>query len=177
MPRTLTLIVLTLAVSGSAVAQVSPYTTLRDREIKALSSDDIAAYLAGEGMGYALAAELNGYPGPKHTLDLADSLGLDDGQRRAVGHVFDRMQQGAAKLGQEIVAQEHTLDSLFVQRRVADEQLRMLLSDLGRLQGELRHAHLSAHLEMTDILTEHQRREYARLRGYGAGGEHQHRGN
>ncbi len=177
MQKTLTLTALALAVSGSAAAQISPYTTLGDREIKALSGDDIAAYLSGEGMGYALAAELNGYPGPKHALDLADSLALDERQRNAISQVLDRMQHRAVQLGQEIVTKEHALDSLFAERRVAERQLQGRLGDLGRLQGELRYTHLGAHLEVTDILTEHQRREYARLRGYGAGGEHQHRGN
>ena len=31
---------------------------------------------AGRGMGLALAAELNGYPGPAHVLELADKLDL-----------------------------------------------------------------------------------------------------
>ena len=32
-------------------------------------------------MGLALAAELNGYPGPRHVLDLADQLGLTPEQQ------------------------------------------------------------------------------------------------
>ena len=177
MRRALTLTALALAASGSAVAQVSPYTTFRDREIKALSGDDIAAYLSGDGMGYALAAELNGFPGPKHALDLADSLSLDERQRSAISQVLDRMLHRAVQLGQEIVTKEQTLDSLFAERRVAERQLRGLLGDLGRLQGELRYTHLGAHVEMAGILTEHQQREYARLRGYESDGAHQHRGN
>lgn len=164
--RALTLIALVLAVSGNAVAQVSPYTTFRDREIKALSVDEIADYLSGEGMGYALAAELNGYPGPKHAVQLADSMGLDEGQRKAISQVLDRMQRRAAQLGQEIVIKERALDSLFAERRVAEGQLRGLLADIGRLQGELRYTHLGAHLEMVNILTPEQIHTYDRLRGY-----------
>ena len=33
------------------------------------------------GMGLALAAELNGYPGPAHVIELAKSLGLSEPQR------------------------------------------------------------------------------------------------
>jgi hypothetical protein len=32
-------------------------------------------------MGLALAAELNGYPGPAHVIELAKSLGLSEPQR------------------------------------------------------------------------------------------------
>ena len=34
-------------------------------------------------MGLALAAELNGYPGPSHVLELADKLELSAEQRAA----------------------------------------------------------------------------------------------
>ena len=43
----------------------------QQREIKALSGQDIQAYENGQGHGFAKAAELNGYPGPMHTLELA----------------------------------------------------------------------------------------------------------
>ena len=38
-------------------------------------------FLAGAGMGYAKAAELNSYPGPMHVLELADRLGLTPDQQ------------------------------------------------------------------------------------------------
>jgi len=40
----------------------TPYAGQQARSIKALSADDVAALLKGEGMGMAKAAELNGYP-------------------------------------------------------------------------------------------------------------------
>ena len=54
----------------------SPYVSETSREIKALSAEDISGYLQGQGMGFAKAAELNGFPGPKHVLDLSDELEL-----------------------------------------------------------------------------------------------------
>lgn len=59
----------------------SPYTSQQDRSIKALSSERIAGLQAGRGLGYAKAAELNGFPGPKHVLELAEELALSDDQR------------------------------------------------------------------------------------------------
>ncbi|MEO8319793.1 MAG: hypothetical protein ABI561_15865 [Bradyrhizobium sp.] len=61
--------------SGSALAQ-SPYAGMQDRPVKALSEQQVADLKAGRGMGLALPAELNGYPGPSHLLELADRLNL-----------------------------------------------------------------------------------------------------
>jgi len=50
----------------------SPYAGQENRTIKALSQGEIKNFLSGAGMGFAKAAELNHYPGPKHVLELAD---------------------------------------------------------------------------------------------------------
>jgi len=50
----------------------SPYAGQEKRSIKALSQAQIENFLSGAGMGFAKAAELNHYPGPKHVLELAD---------------------------------------------------------------------------------------------------------
>ena len=69
-----------VAIALSFVASVafaqSPYAGMQTRSIKALSEQQIADLKAGRGMGLALPAELNGYPGPVHVLELSDQLGL-----------------------------------------------------------------------------------------------------
>ena len=62
-------------VASVAFAQ-SPYVGMQTRSIKARSDQQIADLKAGRGMGLALPAELNGYPGPAHVLELSDQLGL-----------------------------------------------------------------------------------------------------
>jgi hypothetical protein len=47
----------------------SAYRALLDSEIRGIDPETIAGYLAGEGLGMALSAELNSYPGPRHVLD------------------------------------------------------------------------------------------------------------
>jgi dienelactone hydrolase len=47
---------------------------MQARPIKAPSDQQIADLQAGRGMGLALPAELNGYPGPSHLLELSDKL-------------------------------------------------------------------------------------------------------
>lgn len=67
------------AIAAPALAQTStPYAGQQTREMKAISDDDIAALLKGEGSGMAKAAELNGYPGPAHVLALAKELKLSN---------------------------------------------------------------------------------------------------
>ena len=169
------LVLLTLFVAtGMAAAQESPYTGLEARQIKALSADRIAALLAGEGAGYALAAELNGYPGPRHVLDLADSLALSPDQRARVTQIFQGMQAAARDLGRLIVAGEAALDTSFARGTIDTVRLRESLAELARLEGELRRIHLGAHLDVTRHLSPLQVREYARLRGYGGPGGHRH---
>src|SRR3954447_9774092 len=64
------------ALSSTAMSQSSqPYSGMQSRSIKALSDQQLADLKAGRGMGLALAAELNGYPGPSHLLELSEKLG------------------------------------------------------------------------------------------------------
>ena len=51
-------------------------------DIKSLSQDEQSALLAGRGMGLARPAELNGYPGPTHVLELAAQLDLNASSAR-----------------------------------------------------------------------------------------------
>jgi hypothetical protein len=50
-----------------AMAQHAPYAGMQTRPVKALTEQQLADLKAGRGMGLALAAELNGYPGPAPT--------------------------------------------------------------------------------------------------------------
>jgi hypothetical protein len=67
--------------SSTALAQsAQPYSGMQTRPIKALSDQQVADLKAGRGMGLALAAELNSYPGPSHLVELSDQLGLTSEQ-------------------------------------------------------------------------------------------------
>lgn len=162
----LTTLASALLLAAPAAAQHSPYTGHTDREIKALSAQEVGQLLAGEGMGLALPAELNGYPGPKHVLELAGELELTGEQRGAVVEVFDAMRRAAIDLGAELVEAERRLDALFGRAEATPEALRAALDRLGALRADLRYTHLAAHLETRDLLTEDQRRRYEELRGY-----------
>ena len=162
------------AVALSGCAGHSPYAGLESREVKALSAEETAGLLSGEGMGMAMAAELNGYPGPLHLLELADDLALSDSQRAAVAAMFSQMRGEASELGRKIVDAETELDSLFADRRANEPDLRKAVADIARLKGELRAAHLKWHLRTVPLLTPAQIARYDALRGYHSGHSHSH---
>lgn len=150
----------------------SPYTGFQSRTIKALSKEREAGLMQGKGIGYALAAELNQYPGPRHALDMASQIELSPKQEQAIQALFDQMQSKAKNLGGLIVAKETALNEAFAKREVTQASLSDLVGQIAALEGQLRTVHLSTHLEMDGLLTPHQAMVYARLRGYGTGAEH-----
>ena len=157
---------------ASSVMAASPYAGEEGREIKALSAEDIEAYLTGQGMGFAKAAELNGYAGPKHVLELAGELELTAEQRTRTQALFASMQTKAVALGRQLVDEERKLDRLFAGAGITQDSLQQSVARIGALQADVRAAHLAAHLEQARILTPEQRAHYLRLRGYHSSGEH-----
>ncbi len=146
--------------------QHSSYSGEEKRAIKSLSDDDVKNYLEGKGMGLAKAAELNGYPGPMHVLENESGLELSAEQKKAVQDSFDRMKQKAVELGKQIVENEKELDALFGRSEITSEILQNQTRKIAELQGDLRNAHLQAHLEMKKVLSPEQVEKYNRLRGY-----------
>jgi hypothetical protein len=137
-----------------------------DREIKALSAEETAGLLNGDGLGMALPAELNRYPGPRHVLELGPMLGLSSDQESEVQAILDEMQAQARSLGETIVELERELDRSFAEGTITEARLEELLEDIALHRGRLRAAHLRAHLRVLPVLTDAQRESYERARGY-----------
>jgi hypothetical protein len=178
-PWTLSLVFAATLLVGPVLAADMPYAGQQARTIKALSDDDIAALRKGEGMGMAKAAELNGYPGPAHVLQLATQLALTEVQRSDVQNIFDRMSAAAQPLGAELIVQEQALDQLFAKGEITPDRLTGATAAIAELQGRLRSVHLAAHLETRSLLTGDQLALYPQLRDYGdpqapAGHHHPH---
>lgn len=161
-----------LLTTVSALANPSPYAGQEAHPISSLSADEIRALLAGEGMGFARAAELNRHPGPKHVLDLADPLELSAQQLEKTRSVFKDMQAKAIELGVQLVPQEQALDDLFDGGQVSPQALDDRLAEIGTTRARLRGVHLHAHLQMRTLLTVDQIQRYDQLRGYRHGGNH-----
>lgn len=164
------------ALAQSAQA-TSPYAGQQSRRIKAMSEDEVQGYLDGRGVGLALPAELNHYPGPRHALDLADSLKLTATQRKQFRDIYDPMHARALVLGRQLVDIETAIDSAFATRQMTAPKLGKLLRESARVTGELRLTHLEAHLRVFPLLTPAQVKEYDRLRGYDGATVHNHTGH
>ncbi|MCM5680731.1 periplasmic heavy metal sensor [Schlegelella sp. S2-27] len=147
-----------------------PYAGQQQREIKSLPDAEIAALLKGDGMGYAKAAELNGYPGPAHVIELADALALDDSQRAATRQLMHQHKARARELGAALVEAERQLDRAFAHRHIDERLLSTLTQRVAELQAQLRSEHLATHLAQTRLLTPQQVHRYNEMRGYAAAG-------
>lgn len=144
----------------------APYAGWQHREIKALSAQQLADLRSGKGMSLALAAELNGYPGPAHVLEHAQALALTPQQRAHTQALFDRMQAEAIRLAEEVVVAERRLDDLFAQRTADVASVDEATARAGAAHARLRASHLRYHLQMAELLSPAQRAAYAKARGY-----------
>jgi hypothetical protein len=144
----------------------TPYAGQQARAIKALSEQQIADLKQGRGMGLALAAELNGYPGPLHVLELKDQLRLTSDQHQRFQQLFESMKAEAIEAGEALIARERALDRRFAEGGMTPEALFSLTASIGEAQGRLRAVHLKHHLSAADLLSPDQRQRYVDLRGY-----------
>jgi Spy/CpxP family protein refolding chaperone len=143
-----------------------PYAGMQHRAVKALSEQQIADLRAGKGMGLALAAELNGYPGPMHVLELGDKLNLTSQQRQEVQKLYAAMNAEAIATGEKLIESEAALDWEFAAGKITSARLTLLTAQIGEQQGALRAVHLKYHLTTAELLRADQRQSYGELRGY-----------
>lgn len=144
----------------------SPYAGMQARSIKSLSDRQIADLRAGKGMSLALAAELNGYPGPLHALEMADALDLSQDQKLKITGLYKEMQMEAIAGGEAVIARESELDRLFRERKATVTTVQEAAVEAARAQGLLRAMHLKYHLATVEALSPAQIARYNQLRGY-----------
>ncbi len=119
----------------------------------------------GEGFGMGMVADHNGYPGPKHVLDLKTELRLAADQQAAMEKLFAEMKEKALSKGHDLLEAESRLDRIFGEGR-PEAELREQAFRVASLRAELRWVHLGAHLQARKLLTEKQLTEYMRLRNH-----------
>jgi Spy/CpxP family protein refolding chaperone len=168
------LVLVSVFAAGRALAQDAPYAGFEARSIKALSAEQISDLRAGRGMDLALAAELNGYPGPMHVVELARDLRLTDEQTVRAAELTASMRKEAITLGERLIAAEADLEARFATKAIDDGSLAETVRRIGEIQAALRAAHLKYHLATKQLLTPEQVTAYAELRGYAGGGGARH---
>ena len=142
------------------------YAGQQTRVIKALSQQETQDLMDGKGLGLAKAAELNGYPGPMHTLEHADAMKLTSEQRDQTRELLVKHKAAVKALGAQLVEAEKALDTAFAERRMTNARLTAMTNDIGHLQAIIRAEHLRTHLEQTALLSTLQIEQYKALRGY-----------
>ncbi|HEX6281448.1 MAG TPA: hypothetical protein VFZ67_04415 [Nitrososphaera sp.] len=159
--------------SDTSSSQTSPYAGQELGDIKSLSDNDIQSLQNGTGEafgGMAKLAELNGYPGPRHVLDMASELQLTDRQRMEIELIYQNMSSKAKSIGAAIIAIEQDMDRAFANKTITEEKLKLMLDKSANLYGQLRFVHLSAHLDTVQILIMEQIQMYNTMRGYDSSG-------
>jgi len=149
----------------------SPYAGFQNRDIKSLSETDLADLRQGAGWGLALAAELNGVPGPSHLLELREQIELTPDQVAAIEIIFAQMQVQAIEAGERLIAAEAAIEVAFRAGNLSPETLRELIAQAAAARAELRYVHLLRHLETPPLLSAQQIARYNTLRGYGSGND------
>jgi Spy/CpxP family protein refolding chaperone len=152
--------------ASAASTSATPYAGQETRAIKALSVSETQDLLNGKGMGLAKAAELNGYPGPMHVLELAAPLQLSAQQREATEKLMLQHKATVRDLGAQLVDAERALDTAFASQNIDTAKITELTQRIGTLQATLRAEHLHTHLRQTALLQAPQITSYQSLRGY-----------
>jgi Spy/CpxP family protein refolding chaperone len=171
---------ISLLFAGAAAAasnETSTYAGLEQRGMKALSEQQVDDLRSGRGMGLALAAELNHYPGPVHVLEASGALGLSAEQLQRTEALLGAMRAEAIPIGQSIIKLEAELEARFASGAAESSEVERLVMRIAEAQGGLRYVHLSYHLQMRELLTPQQLVRYDELRGYtdpGAGAHRHH---
>jgi Spy/CpxP family protein refolding chaperone len=172
--KTATLLTLAFLVAAAAAAAAqthqmqSPYAGQfsPSAPIRALTPDEVRQIAAGEGAGLAKAAELNGVPGPRHVLDMADGLGLMPAQRARIRAIYDGMHAKAIAAGRRYLSAQEALEKDFRARRLTSTSLAARVAEVNRLRAVLETVHLAAHLATASVLTPDQTAHYNKMRGY-----------
>jgi len=146
----------------------SPYAAHPGTAATGLLPEEVEGLVSGKGMALALAAEVNGYPGPRHVLDAAEAghLALRPDQHAAVERLNVQMLEEAQAKGQEILRVEADLAQRFRHGHIDESILRETLNRIGQLRAELRFIHLRTHLTTRALLTTDQIARYNAVRGY-----------
>jgi Spy/CpxP family protein refolding chaperone len=141
--------------TSTATSQYSP--------VRSLSTEEYESYQNGDEMGMARPAELNNYPSPAKALALAKELKLNDSQKAQLQAAEEALDFKAKEMGRFILQHEKKLNDLFSTGKANEGSVIYYCNQIGLYQGELRNAHLQAHLKARRILTVEQLKKISRV--------------
>jgi Spy/CpxP family protein refolding chaperone len=139
---------------GLVAAQAGPIFSSKERT---------EGLLEGRGMGLAIPAENNGYPGPRHVLDAAEQLNLTPEQKAKTEALVAAMKDEAIPVAKRLVADEAALDNLFITHTADLAGIKAASDKAAQSESVLRVIHLKYHLAMVSILNADQIAAYTAL--------------
>jgi Spy/CpxP family protein refolding chaperone len=134
------------------------------RQMQAMLDETDRVIAQGLGAGMAFAADQNGYPGPRHVLELKDQLKLTSAQEARVIALQTAMFADARPKSVRLLDAEARLRRLFAEGVADETRVRAVVAEIERARTEVRLVHLLTHLETRALLTEDQRRAYHEAR-------------
>ena len=123
-----------------------------------------AAVSEGHGFGMAFAADRNGYPGPRHILELKTELRLTADQEAKAAALMQAMLGESRPKGARLLEAERRLERLYADGVADEASVRAAVAEVERARSELRLVHLLTHLRTRDLLTREQRDAYHKIR-------------
>jgi hypothetical protein len=131
------IVVMSILIGAAAVSLAqpagpapSPYAPQMGSPVRGLSQQEVENLRDGAGAGLARMAELNGYPGPVHALELRDKLGLSAVQVKQIEELRDATIAQAKSLGDEILGREARLSATFAGRTITEEDMTAQVAQL-----------------------------------------------
>jgi len=118
----------------------------------------------GHGFGMAFAADRNGYPGPRHILELKTELALTADQEAKAAALMHAMLAESRPKGARLLEAERRLERLYADGVADEASVRAAVAEVERARSELRLVHLLTHLRTWDLLTREQRDAYHKIR-------------
>jgi hypothetical protein len=162
----LLLILLFLSTSALKAQDASGINPEDSSPIKGMAMKDFEAFRDGKPMNFTRVAELHHYPAPATVLRFTRELKLSQNQVIQVKDINAYLQRKVLEMGRIILEEEKKLDDLFISGKVESGSLIYRTQQYGLYQGELRNAHLQAHLKTRAVLTKDQVKKYDHLCGY-----------
>ncbi|MDB5132656.1 MAG: hypothetical protein JWR02_2405 [Mucilaginibacter sp.] len=162
--RKLVLIIVILVFCYAADAQSTADSTAKHSPLKTLSNQQYNALVKGEDIyGMSLAAELNHYPNPEKVMKYKKQLDLSPIQVSQFNAINKELHRKKLEMGQIIIHNERTLDSIFKYHRLDNGSLIFFANRYGLYQGEMRNVILQSCLKAWELLTPEQIRKYGAL--------------
>jgi hypothetical protein len=162
--RKLLLIIAIVVFCRAVNAQSTADSTINHSQLKTLSDKQYDALVKGEDIyGMSLAAELNHYPNPEKVMKYKKQLGLSPIQVNQFTAINKELHRKKLEMGQIIIHNEQTLDSIFKYHRLDNGSLIFFANRYGLYQGELRNVILQSCLKARELLTPQQINKYEAL--------------